>query len=109
MTSLYAATSGAAFLGGFPHLCSTHSTPSPARPLQPSTTSSRVLPWLRSLGLVVRGERTVNLTDGFRPLVLMRNDGVTVVGTSVPETVFRFRASGQECEGSVSRQLDGVR
>lgn len=41
-------------------------------------------------GPVNASVQTVNQTDGFRPLVLMRNDGATVVGITVPETVFRF-------------------
>ncbi|TKY86857.1 hypothetical protein EX895_004145 [Sporisorium graminicola] len=90
VSSLYAATSGASFMG---------SHPAPvfnAFDAEPNTTSVNVDSVVKGFDLAQKfgpagtGVQTVNQSDGFRPLVLMRNDGATVVGTSVPEVVFRF-------------------
>lgn len=90
MTSLYATTSGAAFMG-------VHPAPVfDAFDADPSTTTVIVDNVIKSyelsqrFGLSDAPVDSINQTGGFRPLVLMRNDGATVVGTSVPETVFRF-------------------
>ncbi|CBQ71556.1 conserved hypothetical protein [Sporisorium reilianum SRZ2] len=88
--SLYAATSGAAFMGSYPAPVFN------AFDAEPNTTSVSVDSVVKGFDLAQKfgpagaGVQTVNQSDGFRPLVLMRNDGATVVGTSVPEVVFRF-------------------
>lgn len=90
LTGFYATTSGTAFMGAHP---------APVFNVfeaEPSTTSGAVDNTIKGYELAQKfgpadaSVQTVNLTDGFRPLVLMRNDGATVVGTTVPETVFRF-------------------
>ncbi|SOV09877.1 uncharacterized protein UDID_08900 [Ustilago sp. UG-2017a] len=90
LTAFFAATSGTAFMG--PH-------PAPVFDVfdaEPSTTSVAVDNTVKGFGLAQKfgpanaSVQTINQTDGFRPLVLMRNDGATVVGTTVPETVYRF-------------------
>lgn len=86
----YAATAGAAFMGV---------NPAPIFDVfdaEPGTDSVAVDNTLKGYALAQTFEstnalsQTVNQSDGVRPLVLMRNDGATVVGTTVPETVFRF-------------------
>lgn len=90
LTGFYAATSATAFMGALP---------APVFNVfdaEPSTTSVAVDNTIKGYELAQKfgpsdaAVHTVNETDGFRPLVLMRNDGATVVGTTVPETVFRF-------------------
>lgn len=90
MTSLYSATSGSAFMGAHP------APIFDALVADPNTLSLAVDNVIKGFGLAQKfgpasaTVDTINQTDGFRPLVLMRNHGATVVGTSVPETVFRF-------------------
>ncbi|EST07000.1 Class II aldolase/adducin N-terminal [Kalmanozyma brasiliensis GHG001] len=90
MTSLYAATSGAAFMGGYaaPVFDAFDAEPATITPSVDNVVKGFAL--AQKFGPANARAGSVNETDGFRPLVLMRNDGATVVGTSVPETVFRF-------------------
>lgn len=90
MTSLYAATSGAAFMGGYaaPVFDAFDAEPATITPSVDNVVKGFAL--AQKFGPANARVGSVNETDGFRPLVLMRNDGATVVGTSVPETVFRF-------------------
>ncbi|CDR98966.1 uncharacterized protein SPSC_00639 [Sporisorium scitamineum] len=90
VSSLYAATSGAAFMGPYPAPVFN------AFDAEPNTTTISVDSVVKGFNLAQRfgptgaSVQTVNQSDGFRPLVLMRNDGATVAGVSVPEVVFRF-------------------
>lgn len=90
LTGFYATTSGTAFMG--PH-------PAPVFDVflsDPNTTSTAVDNTIKGFALAQKfgpsgaAVQTVNETDGIRPLVLMRNDGATVVGLTVPEVVFRY-------------------
>lgn len=90
LSSLHASTSEAAFLGSY-------SAPVfDAFSAESDTTSVAVDSVIKAFDLAAKfgparaTVDTVNQTNGFRPLVLMRNDGATVVGVSVPEVVFRF-------------------
>lgn len=47
----------------------------------------------RAVGPANANISTVTQDPGYRPLVLMRNDGAIVSATSVPEVVFRFVAA----------------
>ncbi|GAK68018.1 uncharacterized protein PAN0_032c6248 [Moesziomyces antarcticus] len=90
LTGFFATTSGASFLG--PH-------PAPVFSIfddDPDAATIAVDDVAKGFSLATRfgpadaTVASVNETDGFRPLVLMRNDGATVVGTTVPEVTFRF-------------------
>lgn len=49
----------------------------------------------RAVGPTGANISTVTQDPGYRPLVLMRNDGATVTGTTVPEVAFRFIAAAK--------------
>lgn len=90
LTGFFAATSGTAFMGVHPApVFSVFDS-------EPNTTSVAVDNTIKGLALARKfgpsgaTVETINDADGFRPLVLMRNDGATLVGTTVPEVVYRF-------------------
>lgn len=89
---------GAAFLGpyGAPTFSIIES--------EPNTTSAAINNVVKghalatAMGPVGANISTVTEANGYRPLVLMRNDGATVSGTTVPEVVFRFIAAVKNAE-----------
>lgn len=90
LNRFFGTTSGTAFMGPYP---------APVFSVfdaEPNTTSVAVDNAIKGYALAERfgplntSTETTSQSNGFRPLVLLRNDGATVVGTSVPETVFRF-------------------
>ncbi|SNX88043.1 uncharacterized protein MEPE_06754 [Melanopsichium pennsylvanicum] len=90
LTGFYAVTSGAAFLGAYPApVYSVFDAESGATSVTVDN-AIKGYEMAQKFGPAGASSQTVNLKDGFRPLVLMRNDGATMVGATVPETVFRF-------------------
>ncbi|GAC71114.1 hypothetical protein PANT_1c00006 [Moesziomyces antarcticus T-34] len=90
LTGFFATTAGASFMGAHPAPVFSVFDDDPDATTIAVDDVAKGLSLATMFGPADAAVASVNETDGFRPLVLMRNDGATVVGTTVPEVTFRF-------------------